>query len=162
MIKCTSENTTNRKSASLHATNNLNVKSGFTLLDGLQLLVDQPQLLVLILQRKVLLAELNVLKGLHFGLLLQLHHFVHQELGQTLVTFFDCGVGTHIHIQYKLAYCLQRRVCLYMCVCLTYDGGEAPGGLLPCDQLVQLRVIELHALQKSHVAPLSFSVEDVK
>lgn len=56
-----------------------------TLLEGLQLLVGQPQLLVLVLQGAVLPAELGLLQRLHLGLLLQLHHLVHQELGQTLV-----------------------------------------------------------------------------
>lgn len=59
----------------------------FTLLEGLKLLVGQPQLLLLVLQSEVLPAELDVLQSLGFGLLLQLHHLVHQELGQALVTF---------------------------------------------------------------------------
>lgn len=58
----------------------------FTLLEGLKLLVGQPQLLLLVLQRAVLPAELYLLQSLDFGLLLQLHHFIHQELGQALVT----------------------------------------------------------------------------
>lgn len=54
-------------------------------MEGLQLLIGQPQLLVLVLQGAVLPAELGLLQGLDFGLLLQLHHLVHQELGQAFV-----------------------------------------------------------------------------
>jgi len=53
-------------------------------------------------------------------------------------------------------------VCLHPKVRLTYDGGEAPRGFLPCDQLVQLREVEFQTFQKGHVAPLSFRVEDVE
>lgn len=47
-------------------------------------------------------------------------------------------------------------------VLLTYDGREATCGIVPCDQLVQVRVVKLQTLQKRHISPLSFSVEDVK
>lgn len=63
----------------------------FTLLEGLQLLVGQPQLLLLQLQGAVVPAQLHLLHGLDFELLLQLHHLVHQELGQTLMTLLHCG-----------------------------------------------------------------------
>lgn len=65
----------------------------FTLLDGLQLLIGHPQLLLLVLQGAVLPAELGRLQRLDVGLLLQLHHLVHQELGETLVTLFHCDEG---------------------------------------------------------------------
>lgn len=59
---------------------------------------------------------------------------------------------------------MHVRVCVSASkgVSLTYDGGEASCGILPRHQLVQVRVVELQALQKRHVPPLSFSVEDVK
>lgn len=59
---------------------------------------------------------------------------------------------------------LQLRICtLFLSVWfLTYDGGEASRGLIPRDQLVQVRVVKLQTLQEHHVASLSFSVEDVQ
>lgn len=63
-------------------------KKHSTLLEGLQLLIGQTQLLVLVLQRAVLPAELGLLQSLDFGLLLQLHHLVHQEMGQAFVALF--------------------------------------------------------------------------
>lgn len=54
-------------------------------------------------------------------------------------------------------------VCVRLgCVTLTYDGGEASCGFIPCDQLVKLRVVKLQTFQKCHISPLSFSVEDVE
>lgn len=58
--------------------------------------------------------------------------------------------------------CMYVRVSASIGVCLTYDGGEASSGILPCDQLVQVRVVKLKTLQKRDIPPLSFSVEDVK
>lgn len=53
-------------------------------------------------------------------------------------------------------------MCVSAAVTLTYDGGEASCGFIPCDQLVELRVVKLQTFQKCHISPLSFSVEDVK
>ena len=78
----------------------------FTLLEGIELLIGQPQLLLLVLQREVLPAELDVLQGLDFGLLLQLHHFVHQELGQTLVTLLHCSEETHTDTRTRYILCV--------------------------------------------------------
>lgn len=71
----------------------------------MELLIGQPQLLLLVLQREVLPAELDVLQGLDFGLLLQLHHFVHQELGQTLVTLLHCSEETHTDTHTRVTSC---------------------------------------------------------
>lgn len=46
--------------------------------------------------------------------------------------------------------------------CLTYDGGEAPRRIVSRDQLVLVGVVKLQTLQKRHITPLSFGVEDVK
>lgn len=62
----------------------------FTLLEGLKLLIGETEFLLLVLQCAILPAELNVLQGLEFKLLLQLHHLVHQELGQPLVALLHC------------------------------------------------------------------------
>lgn len=61
-----------------------------TLLEGLKLLIGETKLLLLVLQCAILPAELKVLQGLEFKLLLQLHHLVHQELGQPLMTLLHC------------------------------------------------------------------------
>lgn len=63
----------------------------FTLLEGLKLLVGETKFLLLVLQRAILPAELNMLQGLEFKLLLQLHHLIHQELGQPLMTLLHCS-----------------------------------------------------------------------
>ena len=84
----------------------------FTLLEGMELLIGQPQLLLLILQGEVLPAQLDVLQGLGFGLLLQLHHLVHQELGQALVTLLHCSEETHTdaHTHTRVTSCTSTSV----------------------------------------------------
>lgn len=55
-----------------------------------------------------------------------------------------------------------KAMCVSAAVTLTYDGGEASCGFIPCDQLVELRVVKLQTFQKCHISSLSFSVEDVE
>lgn len=45
---------------------------------------------------------------------------------------------------------------------LTDDHGEDPSRLLACDLFVELRVIELQALQEGHVALVTCSLQDVQ
>lgn len=84
----------------------------FTLLEGLELLIGQPQLLLLVLQGAVLPAELHLLQGLDFELLLQLHHFVHQEVGQTLVTLLHCR--EEADSRFRVKYFLYMHHLLYI------------------------------------------------
>lgn len=106
---------------------------------SLALLLEPLHTLLVLAQQAVLHPQLldEVVLGAQqrrqvLHLLLQLHHLAHQQLCQAR---------------------LPRRV---------NDHGEDAGGLLARDLLVQLRVVELQALEEGHVALVASPLQDVQ